>query len=69
MNTDNYNKALDKLALYRRMAVLAERGTTERNAYVSKLDVGTSILAIACDKRFEEVYCDVREAYDSKYRQ
>lgn len=47
--------------------MLAKLGTTERNAYVSKLDVGTSILAIACDKGFEEVYCDVRKSYDSKY--
>lgn len=68
MNADNYNRAIDKLVVYRRMAVLSERGTTERNAYVSKLDVGTSILAIACDKGFEEVYCDVRKSYESKYR-
>ena len=68
MNTDNYNKALDKLVLYRRMAVLAERGTSERNTYVAKLDAGTKILAIACDKVFEDVHLDVRKAYESKYR-
>lgn len=69
MNTDNYNKALDKLVFYRRMAVeLAETGTPDYAAYVGKLSAGTNILALACDKGFEAVYCDVREAYDSKYR-
>ena len=68
MNTDNYNKALDKLARYRCMAGLAELGTPTFTSYIDKLEAGTSILAIACDKFFEEVYCDVRKAYDSKYR-
>ena len=68
MNTDNYNKAIDKLVFYRRKAELAKLGTSERCAYISKLDVGTSILAIAYGKDFEAVYCDVREAYVSKYR-
>ena len=67
MNTDNYNKAIEQLAYYRRMVVLAKLGTPRRNAYVTQLHAGTSILAIACDKSFEEVYCDVRKAYESKY--
>jgi hypothetical protein len=67
MNTDNCNKALDKLAFYRRMAVLGERGTPAYTTYIDKLEAGTSILAIASGKVFDEVDRDVREAYDSKY--
>lgn len=67
MNTDNYNKALDKLVFYRHMAVVAERGTPTYTAYVERLEAGISILAIACDKDLDEVRSDVREAYDSKY--
>lgn len=69
MNADNYNKALDRLVHYRRMAVLAEPGTTERNAYVGKLAGGTTILAIVCDKDFDEVHRDECKVYDSKYLQ
>lgn len=67
MNTANYNKALDQLAFYWRMAALAETGTPEYIAYVSKLGAGSSILAIVSDKGFDEVNRDVSEAYDSKY--
>ena len=69
MNTDNYNKALDKLVSYRRMAVLAAgTGTSDYTAYVGKLSAGSNILAIASGKDFEAVDRDVREAYDLKYR-
>ena len=69
MNTDNYNKAIDRLVFYRRMGVkLAETGTPDYAAYVGKLSAGTNILAIASGKDFDEVYQDVCEAYDSKYR-
>lgn len=68
MNTDNYNRAIDKIVFYRRTAVLAKLGTTERNVYVGKLSAGTNILAIASGKDFDEVDRDVRDAYDSKYR-
>lgn len=70
MNTDNYNSALGKLAFYKRMAVKhAESITPDYTTYVAKLSAGISILAIACDKDYGEVESDVREAYDSKYRQ
>lgn len=59
MNTANYNRAIDKLVFYRRMAVLAERGTPTYTAYIGKLEGGSSILAIACDKGFDEVHRDV----------
>lgn len=68
MNTDNYNRALDKLVFYRRMAVLAESGTPTYTTYIDKLEAGISILAIASGKDFDEVKSDSREAYDSKYR-
>ena len=68
MNDANYDRALDKLVFYRRMAVLAERGTPTYTAYIDKLEAGTSILAIASGKDLDEVDRDVREAYDSKYR-
>lgn len=69
MNTDNYNKAIERLAFYRRMAVqLAGKGTPDYSAYVAKLSAGSTILSIAYDKDFDEVEFDVREAYDSKYR-
>lgn len=69
MNTDNYNKAIDRLVFYRRMAVqLAESRTPDYSTYVGKLSAGTTILAIAYDKDSHEVESDVREAYDSKYR-
>lgn len=69
MNTDNYNKAIDRLVFYRRMAVkLAETGTPDYAAYVGKLSAGSNILAIASGKDSDEVDRDVREAYDSKYR-
>ena len=69
MNTDNYNKALDKLVFYRRMCVeLAGSGKPDYSAYVAKLSAASNILAIASGKDSDEVYCDVREAYDSKYR-
>lgn len=67
MNTDNYNKALDQLALYWRRAVLAETGTPTHTRYIAKLVGGSSILAIVYDKGFDEVDRDVCEAYDSKY--
>ena len=68
MNTDNYNRAIDKLVFYRRMGVkLAERGTPTYTAYIDKLEAGVSILSIAYDKYFGDVYRDVREVYDSKY--
>lgn len=68
MNEVNYNRCIDTLTFYRRMAVLAERETPTYTTYIDKLQAGTSILAIACDKSLDEVYRDVREAYDSKYR-
>lgn len=69
MNTDNYNKAIDRLVFYRRMIVeLAETGTPDYAAYVGKLSSGSNILAIASGKDSDEAYRDVREAYDSKYR-
>lgn len=69
MNTDNYNRAIDKLVFYRRMAVLAAgKVTPDYAAYVGKLSAGSSVLAIASGKDFDEVKSDVREAYDSKYR-
>ena len=67
MNIGNYNKALDQLALYRRMAVLAKSGTPEYTTYVSKLAAGSFILGIAFDMDFDAVHRDVCEAYDSKY--
>ena len=69
MNTDNYNNAIDRLALYRHVAALAGRGTPDYTAYIGKLTAGSSILAIASGKGFGEVNRDVREAYDSKYGQ
>ena len=68
MNTDNYNKAIERLALYRRMAVNAGRGTPDYATYVAKLSAGSCILGIACGKDSGEVESDVRKAYDSKYR-
>lgn len=69
MNTDNYNKAIERLAFYKRMAVrLAGSGTPYYSTYIAKLSAGTHILATAYDKDFYEVESDVREAYDSKYR-
>lgn len=69
MNTDNYNYAIDRLAFYRRMAVLAAgTGTPSHSAYVCKLSAGSNIPAIASGKDSDEVDRDVREAYDSKYR-
>lgn len=67
MNTVDYNRAIGKLVFYRRMAVLAERGTPTYTTYIDKLEAGISILATAYDKDFDEVESDVREAYDSKY--
>ena len=67
MNDSNYNSALDKLVFYRRMAVLAERGTPTYTAYINKLDAGSTILGIVYDKCFDSVHRDVCEAYDSKY--
>jgi hypothetical protein len=69
MSTDNYNDAIDKLVFYRRMAVLAERETPTYTTYIDKLEAGISILAIACGKGIHKVESDVREAYESKYRQ
>lgn len=66
MNAGNYNRAIDKVVFYRRMAVLAA-GTPDYAAYVGKLSAGSNILAIASGKDFDEVERDVREAYDSKY--
>ena len=68
MNTGNYNMAIGQLVHYRRMAVIAERGTPTYIGYISKLEAGISVLGIAYDKDFDEVRRDVREAYDSKYR-
>lgn len=68
MNTDNYNKAIDRLVFYRRMADLAEKETPTYTTYIGKLDAGTSILAIVYDKYFDVVDRDVCEAYVSKYR-
>ena len=69
MNADNYDNALDKLVFYRRRAVLAAgKGTPDYAVYVGKLTAGSNILAIASGKDFDEVYRDVREAYDLKYR-
>lgn len=67
MNTVDYNRALDKLVFYRRMAVLAERGPPTYTSYINKLEAGISILAIVYDKDFDEVKFDVCEAYDLKY--
>jgi hypothetical protein len=67
MNADNYNKAIDRLVFYIRMAVLAA-GTPTYTAYIGKLSAGSNILGIASGKDFDEVERDVREAYDSKYR-
>lgn len=70
MNTDNYNMAIDRLVFYRRMCVeFAETGSPDFATYVGKLSAGISILAIASDKHLDEVESDVREAYESKYRQ
>ena len=68
MNTGNYNIAIGQLVFYRRMAVLAERGTPDYAAYVAKLDAGCTVLGIAYDKDFDAVCRDVCEAYASKYR-
>lgn len=67
MNTTNYNRAVDQLAFYKRMAVLARAGTPEYTSYIDKLAAGSCILGIVCDKDFDEVDLDVCEAYDSKY--
>lgn len=67
MNTDNYNRAIEQLAFYKRMAFLAERGTPTYITYIGKLDAGYSILGIAYDKDSDEVYRDVLKAYESKY--
>lgn len=68
MSTANYNKAIDRLVFYRRMADLAEKETTTYTTYIGKLEAGTSILGIVYDKYFDEVDRDVCEAYVSKYR-
>ena len=69
MNTDNYNKAIERLVFYRRMAVqLAGNKTPDYSTYVAKLSAGSYILGIAYDKDSDEVESDVRKAYDSKYR-
>ena len=68
MNIDSYNRAIDKLAFYTRMAVLAEKGTPAYTTYIDKLQAGISILSIAYDKSFDEVESDARKAYESKYR-
>lgn len=69
MNTDNYNRAIEQLVFYRRMAVqLAEIGTPDYSTYVGKLSAGIAVLAIAYDKDSHEVETDVRDAYDLKYR-
>ena len=69
MNTDNYNKAIDRLVFYRRMGVeFAETGTADYSAYIRMLSAGTNILAIASGKDSDAVRRDVREAYDSLYR-
>ena len=67
MNADNYNKALDILALYMGMAVIAEMRTFENTAYISRLSGGMSIFAIVYGKDFDEVCRDVCEVYESKY--
>lgn len=67
MNTQNYNKAIEQLVFYRRMAVLPEKGTPTCTSYIDKLEAGISILGTAYDKSYEAVYCDVRKAYESKY--
>ena len=67
MNTDNYNTAIERLALYRHVAVLAGRGTPDCTAYIGKLTAGSSILAIASGKDFGVVSRDVCEAYAPKY--
>lgn len=69
MNTASYNRAIDKLVFYRRMAVLSERETPTYTTYNDKLQAGNTVLAIVCDKDFDEVDRDVREAYDLKYLQ
>lgn len=68
MSIGFYNKAIGQLAFYKRMAVLAKRGTPDYTAYVNKLAAGSHILAIVCDNDIDEVDRDVRKAYDSKYR-
>lgn len=68
MNSVNYNRAIEKLVFYRRMAAVAEMGTPTYTTYVGKLDGGITTLANVYDKDFDEVYRDVCEAYDSKYR-
>lgn len=69
MNTDNYIKAIERLAFYKRMAVqLAGSGTPDYSTYIAKLSAGSHILGIAYDKDSDEVESDVRKAYDSKYR-
>ena len=67
MNTGNYKIAIGQLVYYRRMAVLSA-GTGTPDYYVGKLSAGSHILAIASGKHFDEVYRDVSEAYDTKYR-
>lgn len=67
MNTDNYNKALDQLVFYRRMAALAEGGTPTYSVYIAKLAAGSAILAIAYGKGSDAVNRDLCKAYDSKY--
>ena len=54
MNTENYNKVLDLLVFYRRMAVLAAgTGTPDYAAYVGKLSAGSNVLGIASGKDFD----------------
>lgn len=69
VNADNYNKALDLLAFYTRMAVIAEARMPNNTAYISRLSGGMSIFGIVYGKDFGEVCRDVLEVYVSKYCQ